>query len=263
MRPWRQFYEVVLSGDLTAFALSEQDARGFFALLDAVASQGSPCPALKGQLSGPVTFAGVVKDAEGKPILYDRELTQAVCAGLARKAAWQAEKFRELGKEPIVFLDEPFLTGFGSAYLPISQRRGDGNPEANPGRGPGSRGRPGHPGDALLRQHRLVPAAHCAPSTSSVSIPTATLRVSASMTSRWRIFWPGAAGWPGAWFPPTRTLSTRTADTLWQRFKAAGKPTGRGPEPGAQRNPGPVPPYACLRDGLHEPGGCPPGVDHS
>jgi hypothetical protein len=68
-----------------------------------------------------VTFAGVVKDAAGKPILYDRELTQAVCAGLARKVAWQAEKFRELGKAPIVFLDEPYLTGFGSAYLPISK----------------------------------------------------------------------------------------------------------------------------------------------
>jgi hypothetical protein len=116
-----RFYELVLSGDLTPFAFEPQDARGFFALLAAVASQGCACPALKGQLSGPVTFAGVVKDADGKPILYDRELTQAVCAGLARKVAWQAEKFRELGKAPIVFLDEPFLTGFGSAYLPISQ----------------------------------------------------------------------------------------------------------------------------------------------
>ena len=116
-----QFYEAILSGDLSPFALSEQDAQGFFALLDAVAAQGYPAPVLKGQLSGPVTFAVVIKDAEGKPILYDRELTQAVCAGLARKAAWQAEKFRELGKEPIVFLDEPSLTGFGSAYLPMSR----------------------------------------------------------------------------------------------------------------------------------------------
>ena len=156
-----QFYEVVLSGDLTPFAFEEQDARGFFALLAAVAAQGCPGPALKGQLSGPVTFAGVVKDAEGKPILYDRELTQAVCAGLARKVAWQAEKFRELGKAPIVFLDEPFLTGFGSAYLPISKEEVTGNPDPNPGRGPGGRRRPGHPGDALLRQHRLVPAAQC------------------------------------------------------------------------------------------------------
>jgi hypothetical protein len=116
-----QFYEAILSGDLSPFALSEQDSQGFFALLDAVAAKGCPAPVLKGQLSGPVTFALVIKDSEGKPILYDRELTQAVCAGLARKAAWQAEKFRELGKEPIVFLDEPSLTGFGSAYLPISR----------------------------------------------------------------------------------------------------------------------------------------------
>jgi hypothetical protein len=115
-----QFYEVVLSGDLSSFAFETRDARGFFALLAAVASQGCAGAALKGQLSGPVTFAGVVKDAQGKPILFDRELTQAVCAGLARKVAWQAEKFRELGKAPIVFLDEPYLTGFGSAYLPIS-----------------------------------------------------------------------------------------------------------------------------------------------
>jgi hypothetical protein len=116
-----RFYEVVLSGELAGFAFAEEDARGFFALLRTVASQGSPGPALKGQLSGPVTFTGVVKDPAGKPILYDRELTQAVCAGLARKVAWQAEQFRELGKEPVVFLDEPFLTGFGSAYLPISE----------------------------------------------------------------------------------------------------------------------------------------------
>lgn len=116
-----QFYETILSGDLSPFALSEAEAQGFFALLDAVAAKGSPAPVLKGQVSGPVTFALVIKDSEGKPILYDRELTQAVCAGLARKAAWQAEKFRELGKEPIVFLDEPSLTGFGSAYLPISR----------------------------------------------------------------------------------------------------------------------------------------------
>ncbi len=115
-----EFYEAVLAGELTPFAMEEQEARGFFALLRAAAA-GHPCQALKGQLAGPVTFAGMVKDQEGKPILFDRELTQAVCLGLARKAAWQASRFRELGKAPVIFLDEPYLTGFGSAYLPISR----------------------------------------------------------------------------------------------------------------------------------------------
>jgi hypothetical protein len=116
-----QFYEAILAGDLAPFALDEKEAQGFFALLQAVDSGGITGPALKGQLSGPVTFAGVIKDAAGKPILYDRELVQAVSEGLGRKAAWQARNFRELGKEAVIFLDEPFLTGFGSAYLPISR----------------------------------------------------------------------------------------------------------------------------------------------
>lgn len=116
-----QFYEAVLAGDLTPFALKPLEAQGFFALLKRAASQGNGCQALKGQLAGPVTCAGMIKDPEGKPLLYDRELTQAICQGLARKAAWQAQKFRELGKDAIIFFDEPYLTGFGSAYLPISR----------------------------------------------------------------------------------------------------------------------------------------------
>jgi hypothetical protein len=116
-----RFYESVLSGDLAPFAWEPRDARGFFALLEAVAAGKFPGPVLKGQLSGPVTLAGVIKDHTGKPILYDRELTQAVCQGLACKAAWQAARFRELGKAPVIFFDEPYLTGFGSAYLPISR----------------------------------------------------------------------------------------------------------------------------------------------
>ncbi|MFI5355011.1 MAG: hypothetical protein ACHQX0_05315 [Desulfobaccales bacterium] len=116
-----EFYEAAWSGDLSPFAMAEDEAHGFYALLQAVADGKIPCRALKGQLAGPVTFAGMVKDREGKAMLFDRELTQAACLGLARKAAWQARKFRELGKDPVIFLDEPFLTGFGSAYLPISR----------------------------------------------------------------------------------------------------------------------------------------------
>jgi hypothetical protein len=116
-----RFYEAVFSGDLAPFAMDPREAQGFFALLAAVADHNFPTPALKGQLSGPVTFTGVIKDPAGKPILYDRELTQAVCQGLARKAAWQAARFRELGKASVIFFDEPYLSGFGSAYLPVSR----------------------------------------------------------------------------------------------------------------------------------------------
>ncbi len=116
-----QLYEEVWAGDLAPFALDPTEAQGFFSLLRHCESGKCQAQVLKGQVSGPVTFAGMVKDLEGKAILYDRELTQAVCQGLALKAAWQAQKFRNLGKEAVIFLDEPYLTGFGSAYLPISK----------------------------------------------------------------------------------------------------------------------------------------------
>lgn len=116
-----RLYEEVWAGDLAPFALEPGEASGFFALLKACAAAKTEVRALKGQLSGPVTFAGMVKDLEGKPILYDAELTQAVCQGLARKAVWQAQQFWDLGKEAVIFFDEPYLTGFGSAYLPISK----------------------------------------------------------------------------------------------------------------------------------------------
>lgn len=116
-----QFYEMVWGGELEAFALSPEEAQGFHTLMEQTQARTDGPLALKGQVVGPVTFAGMVKDNEGKPILYDRELTQAVSQGLARKAAWQAEQFRRAGREAVVFFDEPILTGFGSAFLPISR----------------------------------------------------------------------------------------------------------------------------------------------
>lgn len=116
-----EFYELVWTGRLEPFALAPEEARGFYALLDQVKAKGNGPLALKGQVVGPVTFAGMVKGPDGKAILYDRELTQAVSQGLAKKAAWQAEQSRQAGRKAVVFFDEPILTGFGSAFLPVSR----------------------------------------------------------------------------------------------------------------------------------------------
>jgi hypothetical protein len=213
-----RFYEVVLSGDLTAFAFEAQDARGFFALLAKVASQGCPGPALKGQLSGPVTFAGVVKDAAGKPILYDRELTQAVCSGLARKVAWQAEKFRELGKAPIVFLDEPYLTGFGSAYLPISKDEVTGILTQTLEEARGAAAGP------------VTLGVHCCGNTDWSLLLNAPIDIlsfdsygffeSLRLYERPLAQYLGRGGWLAWGLVPTNDdFKQETPDTLWQRFK--------------------------------------------
>ena len=117
-----QFYEAALQGDLDTFALAPEEASGFYALMAALKNVPAEAPAfVKGQVVGPVTFATIVKGLDGKAILFDRELIQAVIQGLALKAAWQAAKIREGGRQAIIFFDEPSLTGFGSAFMQISR----------------------------------------------------------------------------------------------------------------------------------------------
>jgi hypothetical protein len=117
-----QFYEAALQEDLDKFSLAPEEASGFYSLLEALAKLPTDHPVfVKGQVVGPVTFASIVKGLDGKAILFDQELVQAVTRGLALKAAWQAAKIRESGRQAIIFFDEPSLTGFGSAFMQISR----------------------------------------------------------------------------------------------------------------------------------------------
>jgi hypothetical protein len=116
------FYEAALQEDLDTFALAPEEASGFYGLMAALKNEPTEAPAfVKGQVVGPVTFATIVKGLDGKAILFDPELIQAVTRGLALKAAWQAATIREGGRQAIIFFDEPSLTGFGSAFMQISR----------------------------------------------------------------------------------------------------------------------------------------------
>jgi len=116
------FYERFFAQDLESFALSREVAPGLYALLDVVKKNEGDCgPYIKGQTVGPVTFTAGVKDLDGKPILYNPELSEAMTKGLAIKALWQVRTLAGSGKRPVIFLDEPYLSGFGSAFSPVQR----------------------------------------------------------------------------------------------------------------------------------------------
>jgi len=116
------FYERFLACDVEAFAVSREVAPGLYTLLELMAEDPEDCgPYVKGQTVGPVTFTAGVKDPSGKPILYDPELSEAMTKGLAIKALWQARQLGRSGKRPVIFLDEPYLSGFGSAFSPVQR----------------------------------------------------------------------------------------------------------------------------------------------
>ena len=104
------------------FALAPDIAPGFFSLLRALGSPPDALMAVKGQITGPVTFCTGLQDREKRAIFYHDALRDAAVKLLAVKAAWQAGTLAGLGKPVIVFIDEPALAGYGSSeFISISR----------------------------------------------------------------------------------------------------------------------------------------------
>jgi methionine synthase II (cobalamin-independent) len=116
------FYERFLAEDIEYFATSREYAPGLYAMLESI--QENPeryGPLIKGQTVGPVTFAAGIADQSGRSILHNPDLLEAAVKGLSIKALWQVRELSKSGKKPIIFLDEPYLSGFGSAFSPIQR----------------------------------------------------------------------------------------------------------------------------------------------
>ncbi len=116
------FYEKFLADDLDAFALGPDRARGLYALLDLIEkSPPSGRHFIKGQSVGPITFASSVSLEDGRYLLHDPGLLDAVIKGLSIKLLWQAKALGRTGRRPILFIDEPALSGIGSAFSSIDR----------------------------------------------------------------------------------------------------------------------------------------------
>ncbi len=125
-----QFYEDYLAvsenrADLVTsrFSLGEDTARGFFEFMRQTPAHEDQLFAVKGQITGPFTFATSVVDAGDRAVFYDDQLRDIAIKLIAMKARWQARRLAELGKPVIIFFDEPGLTAFGSsAFISISRQ---------------------------------------------------------------------------------------------------------------------------------------------
>ncbi len=116
------FYEHFLARDVDYFTISRDHAPGLYAMLDLIDQQDGPdSPFIKGQTVGPITFAAGILDPDGRPLLHNAELLEAMVNGLAIKALWQVQQLGKSGKKTILFMDEPYLSGFGSAFSSIQR----------------------------------------------------------------------------------------------------------------------------------------------
>lgn len=117
-----EFYERFLTDDIEYFKITREYAAGLYELLDIISQDpGRYGRFIKGHTVGPVSFVAGIKGSDGRSMLSNPDLRDAYTKGIAIKALWQVRRLEQTGKTPIIFLDEPYLSGFGSAFSPIER----------------------------------------------------------------------------------------------------------------------------------------------
>ena len=74
---------------------------------------------VKGQITGPITWGLCVTDREQRGILYDDLLAEALAKFLRLKAMWQESFLSQISPNTIIFVDEPYLTSLGTAFVAV------------------------------------------------------------------------------------------------------------------------------------------------
>jgi len=115
-----RFYIAYLEEDIEQYPTTPAYAAGLHIFLG---SQGLAPLAVKGQITGPLTWGLSVTDEEGKAILYDDVLGDAVAKFLRLKAAWQEKELRRISPNTIIFVDEPYMASFGSVAVPLAKEK--------------------------------------------------------------------------------------------------------------------------------------------
>jgi len=119
-KPLEKLYAAYLDNDFDKYPVSAEYAAGLHSFLSL--TNLSPL-AVKGQITGPVTWGLTVADDSRRAILYDDVLGDAIAKLLKLKASWQEKALSQISKNTIIFVDEPYMSSFGSAFVSISREK--------------------------------------------------------------------------------------------------------------------------------------------
>jgi methionine synthase II (cobalamin-independent) len=119
-QPLEQLYAAYLENNIDKYPISREYAAGlhfFFSLT------GLSPLVVKGQVTGPISWGLTITDENRRSILYDDTLADAAAKLLRLKASWQERELRKIAKDTIIFVDEPYMSSFGSAFVSLSREK--------------------------------------------------------------------------------------------------------------------------------------------
>ena len=115
------FYSHYLEEDLDFFGLQPHQAAGFHAMIKRL--QDTPGKWVKGQVTGPISMGLTVTDQDLRSSLYYDDLADVLIKNAAMNARWQIRRLKSVRPEVIIFVDEPYMASFGSAYISLSREQ--------------------------------------------------------------------------------------------------------------------------------------------
>ena len=119
-KPLEAFYSAYLENDAAKYPMSPEHAAGLYSFLNLYNLRPR---AVKGHVTGPVTWGLTVTDEEKRGIIYDETLGDVVAKLLKLKAAWQEKELSRVSKNTIIFVDEPYMSAFGSVGFLLSKEK--------------------------------------------------------------------------------------------------------------------------------------------
>ncbi|MGD8405241.1 MAG: hypothetical protein PVJ21_16375 [Anaerolineales bacterium] len=121
------FYQSVIDDDVDAFALHPEYAQGFYTLTDAL--KKTPSKFAKGQVMGPISFGLTITDQDGRACLYNDIYKDVLVKHMTFNTRWQVKQLQKVSKphsrdrQVIIFVDEPYMASFGSAYVNLGKEQ--------------------------------------------------------------------------------------------------------------------------------------------
>jgi hypothetical protein len=119
-----KFYTPFLEENLDAFALHQSYATGFYTMLEHIKSTSETSTTwIKGQVTGPISMGLMVSDQDLRASLYNEMLADTLVKNAAMNARWQIQQMKTARPNVIIFVDEPYMASFGSAYISLSREQ--------------------------------------------------------------------------------------------------------------------------------------------
>lgn len=116
------FLSQILAENVDFFAYQEEYFHGLFGMLG-MEDKLKDIKVFKGQITGPISLGFQVTDENRKPIYYNDIYRDMMIKNLRMMARWQERALKKLCDRTMIFLDEPFLSMIGSAFISIDRHK--------------------------------------------------------------------------------------------------------------------------------------------